>query len=419
MQKFIIIWIGQTISIIGSQMSAFALTIWAWEMTNQVTTLAWFGFFTKIPAILITLFAGVIVDRYNRKFLMVVGDGVTGLSTIAILLLYFTNNLQIWHLYVIFAISGIFEQLQELAYATTVSLMVPKQHYSRASSIGFLASYGSNIIAPALAGTIYYIIGLNGILTIDIATFVIAIATVLSIPIPQPNITESASNNRFNILQDMSFGFRYITAHPSLLAMLLLTSLFWFAHDFGDSLYSPMILARTGNDAKVLGIVSAAAGIGGVFGALLVTVWGGPKRRMHGFLLGIIGAGLSKIVFGLSQTLLIWFPAQFCSSVNFPIMGSCGEAIWLANVKPDVQGRVFAVRSLLRLVMSTIGYLIAGLLADRIFEPGMKPGGSLALVFGGIFGTGSGAGIALLYVISSICLLLVGFSGYAFVSCKK
>lgn len=414
MRNFIIIWLGQTVSLIGSRMSAFAITIWAWELTNQVTTLAWVGFFTQIPAILVTLFAGVIVDRYNRKFLMVIGDGVTGLSTIAILLLHLTNNLQIWHLYVIFAIAGIFGQLQELAYSASVSLMVPKQHYSRASSIGFLASYGSSIIAPALAGSIYYIIGLNGILTIDIASFVIAIATVLWLPIPQPNLTESSSKNRFNIIQDISFGFRYIMARKDLLAILLLASLFWFAHDVGGSVYAPMILARTGNDAKVLGIVSSAAGLGGVFGGLLVTVWGGPKRKIQGFLLGMIGAGLSKIVFGLGQNLFIWIPAQFCSSINFPIMGSSGEAIWLANVNPDVQGRVFAIRSVLKLVMSTIAYLIAGPLADRVFEPAMKPGGSFAFVFGNIFGVGTGAGIALLYVISSICLLFVGFSGYAF-----
>jgi hypothetical protein len=175
-----------------------------------------------------------------------------------------------------------------------------------------------------------------------------------------------------------------------------------------------MILARTGNDAKVLASLASAAGIGGVLGALLVSAWGGTKRRIHGMLIGTIGAGLSKTAFGLGQMLLIWIPAQFCSSLNFPLLGSSSDAIWLTQIKPDVQGRVFAARRVSILVASTIGYLIAGPLADYVFEPAMIPGNSLATIFGGIFGTGKGAGMTLLYVISSLGLLLVGLSGYAF-----
>lgn len=395
-------------------MSSFALTIWVWEITEQTTALALFGFFTQIPRILIAPFAGIIVDRYNRKLLMIAGDTVAGLSTIAILFLYLTQNLQIWHLYVAGSIIGTFAQIQELAYSTTISVMVPEKQYSRASSIGFLANYGSNIMAPALAGSLYYLISLAGILTIDLITFVLAVTTVLFVHIPQPKISEIAQQSRPNILHEISFGFRYIAKRPSLLALLLSASLFWFAHDIGAALYSPMILARTGNDARVLGTVASAAGIGGVIGALIITAWGGPKRRINGFLLGMVGAGASKIVFGLGQTLFIWIPAQFCSSVNFPLLGSSYDAIWLAKVKPAVQGRVFATRSMLMMIMSALGYLIAGPLADYVFEPAMKPQGRLAPIFGGIFGTGDGAGVALLYVISSICLLLVGLSGYAF-----
>ncbi|MBD2040613.1 MFS transporter [Microcoleus sp. FACHB-672] len=413
MRTFLTIWSGQTASLIGSKMSRFSLTIWMWEITEQTTALALFAFFTQIPRILIAPFAGIIVDRYNRKLLMIAGDTVAGISTIAILFLYLTHNLQIWHLYVVGSITGTFEQIQELAYSATISMMVPQKQYSRASSIGFLANYSSNIMAPALAGSLYYLISLAGILTIDLITFVLAVTTVLFVQIPQPKITETAQQSRPNILHEISFGFRYIAKRPSLLALLLSASLFWFAHDIGAALYSPMILARTGNDARVLGTVASAAGIGGVLGALIITGWGGPKRRINGFLLGMVGAGASKIVFGFGQMLFIWIPAQFCSSLNFPLLGSSYDGIWLAKVKPAVQGRVFATRSMLMMIMSALGYLIAGPLADYVFEPAMKPEGSLVPIFGGIFGTGNGAGVALLYVISSICLLLVGLSGYA------
>ena len=398
---------------IGSAMSAFALTIWIWESTSQVTALALLIFFIQLPRILLAPVAGILVDRCNRKFLMAIGDTVSALLMLAILLLYISQNLQLWHLYVAGAVNGIFDQIQQLAYSAAIATMMPEKHYSRASSLSFLANYGASIIAPTLAGILYSVIGLSGIFTIDLATFTIAIATLVCVKIPQPAIASNPQPARFHLLQELSFGFRYIVERPSLLALLVSVSLFWFAHDIGAALYSPMILARTGNNARILGTILSAAGAGGVLGALIVSIWGGPKRRIRGFLLGMAGAGLSKIVFGFGQALSIWIPAQFCSSFNFPILGTSNEAIWLAKVAPEVQGRVFATRAVIVQLASAIGLLIAGPLADRVFEPAMQPSGFLAAIFGPIIGTGAGAGMALLYAISSLGLLLVAVGGYA------
>jgi MFS family permease len=395
-------------------MTSFAIKIWAWELTGQATALALVGFFTFLPSILITLFAGIIVDRCNRKLLMVMGDTVGALSTLAILWLYLTNHLQVWHLYVVGAIDGAFIEIQDLAYTASISLMVPKQQYTRASSMNSTIQYGSKIIAPALAGALYYVIGIAGISLIDLVTFVIAISTVLMVHIPQPRVGEMEYQSQANIWKEVTFGFHYIMVRRSLLAIIVFASLFWFAHDLGATLFSPMILARTGNDTRVLGSISSAAGIGGVTGALLLNTFGGPKRRIHGFLLGMVGAGLSKTIFGLGQMLLIWLPAQFCSSLNFPLLESSNIAILLAKVKPDVQGRVFAAQSLILQVLAAIASLLAGPLADAVFEPAMRPGGNLARFFGSIFGTGPGAGMALLYVITSICMILIGIGGYTY-----
>ncbi|MBD2385745.1 MFS transporter [Cylindrospermum sp. FACHB-282] len=413
MKNFLIVWIGQTVSMIGSSMTSFAITIWVWQVTGQATALALFGFFTQVPQVLMALIAGVIVDRTQRKLLIMLGDTVSGLVTIAILLVYLTHHLQLWHLYLAVAVKGTFEQFQQLAYSAAISTMIPKQHYGRASSMGFLASYGAQIMAPALAGMVYATIGLVGILIIDLTTFAIAIITVLRVHIPQPTITVADTQSPTNIQQEMSFGWRYITARPSLLAILVITSLFWLAHDIGSSLYAPMILARTGNNAQLLGLLASAAGIGGVIGALVTSRWGGFQRRIDGMLLGMVGAGLSKTIFGLAGMPLIWIPAQFCSSLNFPLLGSSIDAIWLSKVKPNIQGRVFATRSMILLITSAFATLIAGPLADYVFEPMMMPGGSLTPIMGKLFGTQKGAGITLLYAVSSLSLLVVGFSGYA------
>ena len=275
LRTFLLIWSGQTVSLIGSSMTGFAFTIWVWELTGQTTALALFGFFAQMPQLLTAPFMGVIVDRWNRKLLMAVGDTLAGILTITIFLLYVGNNLQIWHLYMAVAVNGIFQQLQELAYKASISMIVPESQYSRASSMGSLAIYSSKIVAPALAGTLYYVMGLRGILMVDIATFAIAIGTLLLAHIPQPTLTEKPAFSFTNIQREIGFGFRYIATRPSLLALLVLTSLFWLVHDLSAALHSPMILARTGNDARILGMVVSVAGLGGIVGALAVSAWGG------------------------------------------------------------------------------------------------------------------------------------------------
>ncbi len=411
-RNFIIVWIGQFVSAMGSSMTSFALSIWVWEFTDQVTTLTLVGFYTLLPSIVITPISGVIVDRWNRKLLMIVGDSVAVGVTIAIALLYLTNHLQVWHLYITGAITGVFNELQSLAYSASVGLMIPPKHYSRASSMEFLSGYGAKIMAPAFAGYLYYVIGLVGISLIDILTFTFAIISVLLIHIPQPPSREVHSQHPENIWHELGFGWRYIQTHKSLLALLMTGMLFWFFHDVGGAVYTPMILARSGNNTLLLGSLASAAGIGGVMGALIMSAWGGSKHRVKGFLWGMVGAGLSKTIFGLGNTAFVWIGAQFCSSVNFPLNGSSENAIWLAKVTPEVQGRVFAVRSLLFQIFSAIAYLIAGPLADKVFEPAMKPNGQLAWLFGNIFGINKGAGMALLYVLCSLCMLLVGVFGF-------
>jgi MFS transporter, DHA3 family, macrolide efflux protein len=416
LRTFAIVWFGQTISMFGSGMTGFAFSIWVWNLTGHATDLALFGFFSQLPQIFMSVISGAIVDRWNRKILMIVGDLITGMLTIIVLIIYSTSHLQIWHLYLAVAIAGVFEQCQGLAFEASISTLVTKEHYSRASSMGFLAGYGSDIIAPALAGFLYVSIGLRGIMLIDIATFIFAITTVLLVHIPQPKQpqlnTEINTEKSVSIVNELSFGWNYLTKHLSLLILLVWVSLFWLAHDLGDSLYSAMILARSNNDPRVLGSLASAAGIGGVVGALLMSKFGGFKRRIKVVQLGMIGASLSKIFFGIGRVPLVWTATQFCSSFNFPILGSSLDAIWLSKVSPEIQGRVFATRSMIVMIISSLGYLIAGPLADRVFEPAMKSGGFLVPIFGWLLGTEKGSGISLLYVICAVAMLLIGLSGY-------
>ncbi|PSB09510.1 MFS transporter [Pleurocapsa sp. CCALA 161] len=414
MRKFSLIWFGQLVSTIGTYMSEFALTLWAWELTGSATALALVGFFSLLPSIFVSLFAGIIVDRFNRKYLMILSDGMAAVSTVAILVLHLTGNLAIWHLYLAASITGGFGQIQQLAYSTSITLLVSPLNYTRANSMNSVVHYGSNIIAPAIAGVLYPIIGLGGILPIDLATFVVAIATLFWIRIPQPDEhTEQEEITNIAIFwQEVTFGIRYIWRNNGLRTLLVITALFWFAHDLGGAIDEPMILARSDNNARTLSAILSIAGIGGVTGAVALTAWGGTKRRVNGMLLGFIGAGAAKTVFGLGQSLTIWLPAQFCSSLNFPLIESSETALWMETVPPRLQGRVFAANSLVLELVSAIATLIAGLLSDRILEPAMQSDTILSSLFVPIFGNGAGAGMALLYVGCAIAMFLVGLVGF-------
>ncbi|VEP15201.1 Major facilitator family transporter (fragment) [Hyella patelloides LEGE 07179] len=173
-----------------------------------------------------------------------------------------------------------------------------------------------------------------------------------------------------------------------------------------------MILARSGSNSQVLGAIFSAAGIGGVIGAVILSTWGGTKRRVNDMLVGFMGAGIAKIIFGLGQNLTVWIPAQLCSSLNYPLLGSSETALWMEAIPPELQGRVFAAVSLMLKIPGAIATLIAGLLSDRLFEPAMQSSNILNFLFAPIFGTNPGSGMALLYVISALAMFLIGIVGY-------
>lgn len=401
-------------------MSEFALTLWAWQITGSATALALVGFFSLLPRIFISIFAGIIVDRANRKYLMILGDAIAAISTLAILILHLSGNLTIWHLYLAASINGGFGQIQQLAYSTSITLLVSPQNYTRANSMNSVVHYGSNIIAPAIAGVLYPIIGLGGILPIDLTTFGVAIATLVWIRIPQPNegrgeaeVAVGAQGLRPNVLwAEVTFGIRYIWQRDSLRTLLIVTALFWFAHDLGGAIDEPMILARSNNNSQALSAILSLAGIGGVTGAVVLSAWGGTKSRVNGMLAGFMGAGVAKTVFGLGQSITVWLPAQFCSSLNFPLLGSSETALWMEATLPELQGRVFAANALVLELVSAIAMFIAGPLSDRILEPAMQSETILSSLFSPIFGNGAGAGMALLYVSCAIAMFLVGVVSY-------
>lgn len=413
MLAFSIVWVGQAISLLGTSMTAFALTIWAYQLTGRATALALVGFFHVTPLLILSPVAGAIVDRSNRKFMMMISDLASGLATIGIFILYLSGGLQIWHLYVASAITGIFQTFQWPAYSAAITMIVPKKHYARASAMNELAGNSSGIFAPLLAGALLPLIGLGGILLIDIVSFVFAIGTLLIVNIPQPKTTEEGLRSQGSLLAESAYGFRYIFRRPSLLGLQLVFMVGNFFATIAYTLLAPMVLARTGNNALVFGSVETAGAIGGVVGGLTISAWGGPRRKITGVLGGwTLGGILGPFLIGLGRGLPLWAAGNFLGAFMVPLVNSSNQAIWQAKVAPDLQGRVFATRRLIAWFVTPIATLVAGPLADNLFEPAMQASSSLSSSFSWLVGAGAGAGMALILMACGIAISLVGLGGY-------
>ncbi|MCA9942889.1 MAG: MFS transporter [Anaerolineales bacterium] len=413
MSGFTIVWIGQLVSLLGTSMTNFALTIWAFEQTGRATDLALIGFFFLVPLLIVSPMAGAIVDRHDRKLMMMVSDLASGIVTIIVLILYATGLLEVWHLYITAAISGTFQTFQWPAYSAAISTMLPKKQYARANGMISLAESGSGIFAPVMAGALLSFFGLNAVFAIDIITFVVAIGALLLVHIPSPIRTEAGEESQGSIWKESAYGFRYILARPSLMGLQLLFFGANFMAALGGTVFAPMLLARTGNNELIFGSVQSASAVGGVIGGLVMSAWGGPKRLVYGVVIGWVLSGLAQSVFGAGQIVPIWLVTGFIMSALVPLINGSNQAIWQAKVAPDVQGRVFAIRRLIAWVSTPLAQLIAGPLADYVMEPAMQEGGALAGTFGRLVGTGNGAGMGLMMVVSGILASLVALGAFS------
>jgi MFS family permease len=214
MTAFTLIWLGQVASLLGTRMTQFGLSIWAWQKTGQATSLALVAFFNLAPQVILSPVAGALVDRWNRKLVMMLSDLAAGLCTIAILILYLSGVLEIWHLYIAGAITGVFQSFQFPAYSAAVTLMLSKEDYARADGMLALAQSIPDIGAPILAGILLGVIGIGGIIAIDIATFVLALTILLFMTIPQPPLSESGREGAGSLLSESLYGFRLSLPAP-------------------------------------------------------------------------------------------------------------------------------------------------------------------------------------------------------------
>jgi DHA3 family macrolide efflux protein-like MFS transporter len=412
MRIFIVVWFGQLISLLGTHLTGFALGVWVFQRTGSVTQFALISVFTTLPGIIVSPLAGTLVDRWNRRWAMILSDSGAGLSTLAIALLLLSNHLDIWHIYLATAVSSIFNSFQWPAYTAAITLLVPKQHLGRSSGMTQLGEAIARIISPMLGGILLAAIQIWGVLLIDFATFLFALVTLLSVRFPDSKTTIAGQAGKGSLLGELAYGWHYITARPGLLGLLAFFAATNFTIGIVVTLVTPLVLSFA--SAIVLGTVLSTGGIGMLLGSIIMSVWGGPKQRI----LGILGFGLLQgiVVFvgGLRSSAFLIAAAAFVFLFNTPIIFGCSQVIWQRKVAPEIQGRVFALRRMIAMSSSPLASLVAGPLADYLFEPLLVVGGPLTGTIGKLIGVGPGRGIGLLFIVMGILTMLTAAVGYLY-----
>ena len=410
---FSLVWLGQFVSIIGSSMTRFGLTIWAWEATGRATALALVGLFSLIPMLVLSPIAGAVVDRWSRKKIMILGDLVAGVSTVFLLILYLLGKMEIWHIYLVAVVIGSGEAFQRPAYMAAISTMIPKKHYGRAQGMIGMVGSATGIIAPVAAGALLGFIGINGIMFIDIATFLFAVSMLLVVRIPQPAESTEGKKAKGNMWRESAFGFRFLLKRKPLLYLLMSYAVLNLVLTFAFSIQAPMILARTGTNELMLGTVQMFLGLGGVAGGAVLSIWGGPKKRIRGVFLSVIGSMLlGPTLLGIGNSLPLWAAGAFFVVFFAQFASGTSSVVWQTKVPLDVQGRVFAYRGMIASIASPIGMMLAGTLADYVFEPMMQTGGWGVDLFGRLVGTGPGAGMGLMMVLAGAVGVVLGLTGF-------
>ena len=397
MRVFLIVWGGQFVSLVGTSLTHFALSIWVYQETGSATKLSLVLLASQLPQILFTPIAGALVDRWDRRWAMILADTGAGIGTLSIALLLFTDNLQIWHLYVALGMSGIFQSFQWPAYSAATTLLVSKEQYGRAAGLVQMAEAVGQVIAPAIAGVALAVGGLKTVIFIDVMSFLVAVGTLLVVRFPRAKLSAAGAAAAGSLLSEAKYGWTYIKERHGLLALLLYFASVNLVFGFVGVLVFPLILGFA--DEVAMGNAFTLAGIGMVAGSLLMSAWGGPKRRVNGVLGSDLILGLALMVLGLRPSITMIVVGGMMAFFVVPIANGSSQALWQAKVEPDLQGRVFAVRRVLAQIAGPIAMIMAGPLADRVFEPLLQEDGALAESVGSIVGVGPGRGIAFLFII--------------------
>jgi DHA3 family macrolide efflux protein-like MFS transporter len=387
---FFTIWAGQAASLLGSQLVQFALIWWLTKTTGSATVLATATLVGLLPQVVLGPVIGALVDRWNRRVIMIVADSVIAMATVALAILFLTGNVQYWYVYLLMFIRGAAGGFHWPAMQASTSLMVPKEHLTRIQGINQILHGALNIASAPLGALLLELIPIQGILAVDVGTALLAITPLIFIPIPQPQRTDLSQigMSRTSIWQDMLAGFRYIKGWPGLIMVGIMAAMINFLLTPASSLIPIFVTQHFTGGAFHLAGLESAWGIGVIIGGILLGIWGGFKQRILTTLAGLIILGITVTMMGLlpSWAFYVAIALMFVIGFSNPITNGPLFAVMQSSVAPEMQGRVFTLVASVAAAMSPIGLLVAGPLADRFGVQTWYIAAGLLTLFMGVSG---------------------------------
>ena len=405
MRVFLVVWFGQLLSMVGTSLTGFALAVWVFQARGSVTELALISVAAVLPGMLAAPLVGSAIDRWDRRLAMLFSDLVAGLSTVGMVALLSMDALEVEHIYVAVSINSVCTAVQMPAWSAATALLVPKRHLARAGGLVQLGQAAAMLVAPALAGAIMLQVGVLNILLADVASFFVGALTLLLVRFPRP----AAAPDRPEAV-GWKVGWRWISARPGMKGLLIFAAASNLCLGMVHVLITPLVLGFA--DASTLGLVMSTGGLGMLVGSLVMVVWGGPERKITAVLVFSTLQGALLLLGGLRPSAWLVAAGAFGALLAFPMVQACTEALWQTKVPPPLQGRVFSVRNAISASTLPLAYLLAGPLADQVFEPLLRSGGGLSLSLGPLIGVGPGRGIGLLFVAIGIFCVCLGLAAW-------
>ncbi len=410
LHQFVVFWISQSVSQLGSAMTSFAITIWIYKETNSAMAVSMVQFCTYFSMVIASLFSGTFIDKYNKKKIMLWSDTISVISTCLLWILISFEKMQLWHIYLINIVSGFMNAFQIPTTAVVVGLIVPEEQYSRASGMNSFSSSLIEIVNPMLATFLTSFFGISSVIIFDLISFLVATSfLVLFIKIPQKEISK---NNTSNFIDDFLIGINFLKEKKGIFNLIISIALLnFFSSITYENILSPMILARTGGDEIILGVVSGILGLGGIIGGLIVSL-----KTLKGNRVKIIYlcTGISFLfgdfIMGIGNNVYAWSIAALAASIPIPFIIAQQNSILYQYIPQSIQGRIFAVKNVLQYCTIPVGLIIGGIFADYVFEPLMQEG--TCHILNCILGQGKGSGMALMFIITSILGFISSILGY-------
>ncbi|MCP3998770.1 MAG: MFS transporter [bacterium] len=407
MRSFITVWFGQLVSITGTTLTAFGLQFFIYTETGSVTRVALIALSYALPAVLAAPIAGSVVDRSDRRMVMLLSDVAAGAATLSLLWVLSVGSLPFWFICVATAVSSTANAFQEPAWMASIPVLVPRSQLGRANGMVQLNFGVAIVVAPALAGGLLAAFGLRAVLLVDAATFVVGIVTLALVRFPAYERDEITDRS---VRSDSGFAWRYLRERPGLLGLLWIYAGVNFMMSMTNVLIIPLVLSFA--TASALGLILSISGLGAVVGSLIVSTYGEPKKMIRTIMLGIGVSGLFTSITGTSTSLWVVGIPTVLILLLIPIVNGASQVIWQTKVAEGAQGRVFSLRRMIGQAISPLAILLAGPLADNIFEPALATDGSLSGTVGQLIGTGDGRGIGFIYVVGGLAIVALAVVGW-------